>query len=67
MNKDVTYSQCIEVRVEGSEVVIEPPEINGVRGFEIRLTLDRARRLGHSLIGAATQAMPSPKRSPDIG
>lgn len=53
--------QAIEVRVEGETVVIEPPEIHGVRGFEIRLTPDRARRLGHTLIGASTQAMPGSK------
>ena len=47
--------------------LIEPPEIHGVRGFEIRLTPDRARRLGHSLIGAATQAMPVAAKTPDIG
>lgn len=37
--------QAIEVRVEGETVVIEPPEIHGVRGFEIRLTPDRARKI----------------------
>lgn len=59
--------QAIQVRVDGDRVVIEPPEIHGVRGFEIRLTPDRARRLGHSLISAATQAMPSTTRPADIG
>ncbi len=59
--------QAIEVRVEGGTVLIEPPEIYGVRGFEIRLTPDRARRLGHSLISAATQAMPATTKPPDIG
>jgi hypothetical protein len=51
--------QAIEVRVEGETVVIEPPEVYGVRGFEIRLTPARAHILGHALIGAATQAMPA--------
>ena len=59
--------QAIEVRVDGGEVLIEPPEIYGVRGFEIRLTPQRARQLGHSLIGAATQVMPSTTKTPDIG
>ena len=59
--------QAIEVRVDGNEVVVEPPEIRGVRGFEIRLTPERARQLGHSLIGAATQAMPKTSRAVDVG
>ncbi len=52
------FQQAIEVRVDGHEVIVEPPEVHGVRGFEIRLTPDRARAFGHSLISAATQAMP---------
>lgn len=60
---DVTHKQAIEIRVDGGEVVVEPPEVHGVRGFEIRLTPDRARRLGHSLISAATQAMPPTTKS----
>lgn len=64
---DVTHIQAIEVRVDGHEVVVEPPEIHGVRGFEVRLTPDRARRLGHSLISAATQAMLPTTRTPDVG
>lgn len=59
--------QAIEVRVDGGEVLIEPPEIYGVRGFEIRLTPKRARQLGHSLIGAATQAMPATTNPADVG
>ncbi len=59
--------QAIEVRVEDDTVLIEPPEIYGVRGFEIRLTPDRARRLGHSLISAATQDMPATTKPPDLG
>ena len=59
--------QAIEVRVETGVVVIEPPEIHGVRGFEIRLNPERARQLGHSLIGAATQAMPATTKPADIG
>lgn len=59
--------QAIEVRVDGDSVVVEPPEVHGVRGFEIRLNPDRARRLGHTLISAATQAMPATTKPADIG
>lgn len=59
--------QAIEVRVDGDSVVVEPPEVHGVRGFEIRLTPDRARRLGHTLISAATQAMPATTKPADLG
>lgn len=59
--------QAIEVRVDGDVVVIEPPEVHGVRGFEIRLTPDRSRRLGHTLISAATQAMPATTKPVDLG
>ncbi len=65
--KDMTHKQAIEVRVDRNEIVIEPPEIHGVRGFEIRMTPTRARQLGHSLIGAATQAMPSTTKPLDLG
>lgn len=64
---DVIHKQAIEVRVDKNEVIVEPPEIHGVRGFEIRLSPDRARQLGHSLIGAATQAMPSTTKPADLG
>lgn len=59
--------QAIEVRVDGDSVVVEPPEVHGVRGFEIRLNPDRARRLGHTLISAATQAMPATTKPADLG
>lgn len=64
---DVIHKQAIEVRVDKNEVIVEPPEIHGVRGFEVRLSPDRARQLGHSLIGAATQAMPATTKPADLG
>lgn len=67
MTKEITHVQAIEVRVDRNEVVVEPPEIHGVRGFTVRLTPERARAFGHSLISAATQAMPSTTRPLDIG
>lgn len=67
MAKEVVHHQAIEVRVDGNEVVVEPPPIYGVRGFDVRLTPERARQLGHSLISAATQAMPSTTRPADLG
>lgn len=62
-----TANQKLEVRVAGETVVIEPPEIHGVRGFEIILSPDRARQLGHSLIVLSMQAMPRKKKPADIG
>ncbi len=67
MPKEITHRQPIEVRVDKNEVVVEPPEIHGVRGFEVRLTPERARAFGHSLISAATQAMPTTTKPLDLG
>lgn len=67
MSKEVTHEQEIEVRVDQGEVVIEPPEIHGVRGFEIRLTPARARSLAGSLISAAVGVSSAKKRPADIG
>jgi hypothetical protein len=36
-------------------VLIEPPLVNGVRGFTVTLTLEAANALGHRLISAATR------------
>lgn len=36
-------------------MLIEPPPVNGVRGFTVTLTLEGANSLGHRLISAATR------------
>lgn len=65
---DVYHNQSIDAKLEGEEIVIEPPEVNGVRGFEVRMTPQRAQELGHKLIGLSTRAIPAPGRKmADIG
>lgn len=64
---EVTHLQELEARLEIDEVVIEPTEINGVRGFEIRMSSERARKFGNKIVGLAIQAMPGRKRESDIG
>lgn len=49
----------LEIRVERGEVILEPSPVHGVIGFTVHMTQEQARRLGHRLIGAATQAMPA--------
>lgn len=64
---EVTHLQELEARLDVDEVVIEPPEINGVRGFEIRMSSKRAKDFGNKIVGLAIQAMPGRKRESDIG
>jgi hypothetical protein len=52
---EVEHSIVLECRTDGTEVLIEPPEHNGVRGFTIRMSPDRAKEFGYKLIGLSTQ------------
>lgn len=47
----------MSVRVENDSVIMEPSPVYGVIGFTVHMTQAQARKLGHKLIGASTQAM----------
>lgn len=53
------FTTPILVRHAPGEVLMEPAPVPGIKGnlFTVHMTPERARKLGHALIDAATMAM----------
>ena len=58
MNDRPALPANLEVRTEDGQIVIEPGEVHGTKGFSLYLSSDSAKALAYRLIGAATKLLP---------